>query len=75
MGMEKILLKNGRMNIQLVSNPDSPFYQSQAFDKLLAYALQYPQRCSLVEKNGKRMLLVQSVSSVQAACDVLEEVG
>ncbi len=73
LGMEKILLKNGRMNIQLVSNPDSPFYQSQAFDKLLAYALQHPQRCSLVEKNGKRMLLIQSVSSVQEACDVLEE--
>ncbi len=29
--MEKVFLKGGRMSLFFVSNPDSPYYQSQAF--------------------------------------------
>ena len=33
LGVEKIILKQGMMNMQFVSNNDSPFFQSQLFDK------------------------------------------
>ena len=37
LGCEKIILKQGRMQMQFVSNPNSVYYQSAAFDKVLNY--------------------------------------
>jgi len=74
LGMEKIVLKNGRMNIFLVSNPDSPYYESRAFDKLLTYVQKYPRECELKEKNGKRSIMVKHVENIETACHVLEEI-
>lgn len=34
LGMEKVVLK-GQMSLFLVANPESPYYQSEAFDRLL----------------------------------------
>lgn len=75
LGMEKVILKNKRMSVQLVSNADSPYYQSQAFDKLLLFIQNHPKRCDLSEKNGKRTILIKSVETVEAACAVLEEIS
>jgi transcription-repair coupling factor (superfamily II helicase) len=74
LGMEKITLKNSRMSIFFVSNNDSPYYRSQAFDKMLSYVQKYPRQCELKEKSGKRSLIVKNIESVEAACIVLEEI-
>ena len=37
LGMEKVILKKGQMSIFLVTNPESPYYESEAFDKLLGF--------------------------------------
>jgi transcription-repair coupling factor (superfamily II helicase) len=74
LGMEKIILKNGRISIQLLSNTDSPYYQSQAFDKLLIFIQNNAKRCQLTEKNGKRTIQIKDVESVESACVVLEEI-
>jgi transcription-repair coupling factor (superfamily II helicase) len=74
LGMEKIVLKNSRMSIYFVSNADSPYYQSQAFDKLLSYVQKYPRRCELKEKSGKRSLVIANIESVEAAYHVLKEI-
>nr|WP_255489387.1 transcription-repair coupling factor [Dysgonomonas sp. 216] len=74
LGMEKIVLKNGRMNIFLISNAESPYYQSQAFDKLLSFVQTYPRRCELKEKNGKRSIMIKQVEDVKTAYQVLEEI-
>lgn len=37
MGCEKIILKQGNMQMQFVSNPQSPYYQSLAFGKVIDY--------------------------------------
>ncbi|NDV68153.1 transcription-repair coupling factor [Dysgonomonas sp. 25] len=75
LGIEKVTLKNKRMNLFLVSNPESPYYQSKAFDKLLNYIQQYPRNCELKEKNGKRSVTILHVETVEAACAVLEEIA
>ena len=41
LGAEKIFLKGGRMTLFFVSNPDSPFYQSQAFGKVIDIIKEY----------------------------------
>ena len=73
MGAEKVVLKAGRMTLFLVSNPNSPYYQSQAFGRIIAYMMKYTRRCDLREQQGKRSLLVKEVTTVAEAVSVLQE--
>jgi transcription-repair coupling factor (superfamily II helicase) len=75
LGIEKVVLKKEHMNLFLLSNPDSPYYQSESFDKLLAFVQKYPRRCNLREQNGKRSILVKDVRTVEAAYALLEEIN
>jgi transcription-repair coupling factor (superfamily II helicase) len=71
LGCEKIILKQGRMALFLVSNPNSPYYQSLAFDKLLNFITRNPRRCNLREQKGKRSIVVTDVKTVEEAIGVL----
>ena len=73
LGIEKVVLKKGQMNLYLVSAPDSPYYQSDAFDHLLTYLQKHPRDCNLKESNGKRIVIIKQVPSVEKACAVFEE--
>ena len=73
LGAEKVFLKGGRMTLFFVSNPDSPYYQSQAFGKVIAYMMKYTRRCDLREQNGKRSMLVKDVPTVEEAVATLQE--
>ena len=73
LGVEKVFLKGGRMTLIFVSNPDSPYYQSQAFGRVIAYMMQFTRRCDLREQNNRRSMVVKEVASVEQAVDVLQE--
>ena len=74
LGAEKVFLKGGRMSLFFVSNPDSPYYQSQAFGKVIAYMMKYTRRCDLREQNGRRSMLIKDVTNVETAVSVLQEI-
>lgn len=74
LGCEKIILKQGRMSLNFVSNPESPFYQSEAFDHVLSFVAQNPRRCNFREQNGRRSLLIGDVPSVETAVSLLASV-
>ena len=74
LGIEKVVLKRERMNLFLISNPYSPYYQSVAFDKLLNYIQKYPRSCELKERNGKRSVSIQHIPNVETACMALMEI-
>lgn len=73
LGMEKVILKKGQMSLFLVNNPDSPYYQSEAFGKLLGFIQKHPRECNLREQNGKRSIVIKNVPTVEAACGYLQE--
>ena len=73
LGCERLMLKMGRMTMFFVSNPNSPYYQSQAFDSILNYIATDPRRCNIRENNGKRSLVVNDVKSVEEAIVVLKK--
>ena len=73
LGVEKVFLKGGRMTLILVSNPLSPYYQSQAFGKVIAYMMKYPRRCDLREQNARRSMVVKDVTTVEEAVSTLQE--
>jgi len=74
LGAEKIFLKAGRMTLFFVSNPDSPYYQSAAFGKVIGYMGRNPRYCNLREQNGKRSMVVKNVERVETAVSILQEI-
>ena len=75
LGCEKILLKGGAMQLQFVSNVDSPFYRSRMFSRVIAYATSHIQDCALKEKNNKRILRISHVKSVEQARSLLDMIS
>ena len=75
LGCEKLILKQGRMQAQFVSNPDSPYYQSAAFDRVLSFLMRNPRRCNLKEIKGKRSMVIADVTTVGDAVKLLREIG
>ncbi len=72
-GAERIVLKQGRMRLFFVSNPQSAFYQSGAFGQVIAFASVHAHRCRLEEREGKRSLLVGGVPTVEQAVALLRQ--
>lgn len=70
-GVERFVLKQGKMNMYLVSNTESPYYQSEAFGKILQFISFNPRRCQIKEIKGKRYVSVTEVATVQKALDVM----
>ena len=74
LGIEKIMLKQQKMFLYFVSNADSPYYQSDAFGKVLNYVSRNPRQCNFRETNGKRSIVIAPVSSVGAALTICQTI-
>ena len=74
LGCEKIMLKQGRMTLFFVSNPNSPYYQSDIFGRIIDYATANVRRCNLREVNSKRSMVITDVPTVDEAVKVLSQI-
>jgi transcription-repair coupling factor (superfamily II helicase) len=74
LGCEKIILKQQRMTLYFVSQNDSPYYQSEAFDRILSYVAQNPRRCQFREQNGKRSMVITNVPTIEEAVQLLSSI-
>ena len=72
LGCEKIMLKQGRMTLFFVSEPEHPFYRSAAFDSILQYVATNPRRCQFRDSSGKRSLLLSDIPTVASALSLLK---
>ena len=70
-GIEKLILKQDRMVCHLVSNQQSPFYQSGNFTKLINYIQTYPRRATLKESPERLSLSIANVKTIAAALEQL----
>ena len=71
---ELLQVKQGRMFLYFVSNARSPFYQSEAFGRIIEYATSNVRRCNLREQQGKRSMVVTEVPTVGEAVNVLKAI-
>ena len=74
LGIEKLMLKQQKMYFYFVSNPDSPYYQSEAFGRILQYVSTHTRQCNFREAGGKRSVVISSVASVEAALSVCRDI-
>jgi transcription-repair coupling factor (superfamily II helicase) len=75
-GLEKLILKKGKMIGYFLSNQESEFYNSSRFRSVLQYVHSHPRQCQMKEKqtrNGLRLLLTfENVKTVNKAIDLLQ---
>ncbi|HEX8563857.1 MAG TPA: transcription-repair coupling factor [Flavobacterium sp.] len=75
-GIEKLVMKQGKMIAYFVSDQQSAFYQSAQFTRVLQFVQQHPQLCKMKEKqtpSGLRLLLTfENVKSVKKALELME---
>lgn len=75
MGLEKLVLKQGKMVGYFVGDQQSDYYQSGTFHKVLKFVQQHPTLGKMKEKqtkNGLRLLLTfENVKTLKRALDLL----
>ena len=75
LGMEKIILKNGRMICQFIANQRSPFYQSPVFGKVLQYVQIHTKNCRMKESENKLTLTFPKVEIIRQAKLILQDIN
>ena len=74
LGIEKIVLKAGRMVLYFVGTTDSPYYQSASFGRVLAFSTVCPNDCQFRQTGARQNLLIHNVGSVAQALDLLKRI-
>ncbi len=72
LGIDRIMMKNGKFILYFICSQDSPFFQSEAFSRVLDYVQKNQRTCEMREKNGK---LTLSFGRIQTVKDALNKLG
>ena len=72
LGIEKVSLKQGRMYLYFVDESNKAYYQSPMFGRILAYFQQNYRRCELRQRNDRRSMFVNQITSVEEAVAILD---
>ncbi len=74
LGMEKIMLKSGKMLCYFVYNDKSPYYKSALFGNILV-RIQHKRNCQLKQINGKAGLVVDKITNTNDALTFLQSLS
>ena len=66
-GFERLFLKNGGLSCHFVADPQSSYYQSEAFTHVLQFVQTHPRACAMRQKGEKLTLTFENVKSVKEA--------
>lgn len=64
MGVERLLVKNGKMIMYFISEQTSPFYQSAVFTNLLHFVQKQVLPCRMTERNDKLTLVFTDITNI-----------
>ena len=74
LGIEKIMLKQQKMYFYFVSRDDSPYFQSEAFGRILHYVSNNPRQCNFREGAGKHSVVISGVPTVASALSICQQI-
>lgn len=72
LGIEKITIMQGKLKATFVSNPQSAFYGSDIFGRIIAHVAASGGRLRLRELSNKRILAAEGVENVSQAMELME---
>jgi transcription-repair coupling factor (superfamily II helicase) len=65
LGFERMILKDDTLKCFFVSNPDSPYFESEVFNKLLLYVQTRTNKARLKQTGRNFMLIVDDIRSME----------
>lgn len=74
LGVERLILKGGRMYLYFVGDENTAYYASSAFGRMLAWLQADPKRTHPRELNGRRSFLIDSVPTVSEALSIMQTI-
>jgi len=75
LGMERIVLKSNKFVGFFIQDPQSPFYESDVFGKILQNVQQSKNKCRLAQKGDKLRLVIDSVFNIKEAYNVVQKLS
>jgi len=75
LGFERLIMKKSKLICYFVANPESEYYKSELFTKILGFAQLNPRDCKLKEKTNKAgvpilTLVFENVDSIDGALNI-----
>ena len=75
LGMEKIMLKGGKMIAAFIADEDSPFFQGPTFARILNYLKHHARDTKMYQRNNALRMSIENITSPLAALRVLEDIA
>ncbi|RTL57114.1 MAG: transcription-repair coupling factor [Sphingobacteriales bacterium] len=75
LGFERLILKEEKLRCYFVSNPDSPYFESAAFNKILSFIQTQTNKAKLKQVNKLFMLIVEDVKSMEVLYNFLKRMS
>ena len=72
LGMERLVVKSGKLVASFISNPQSPFYETEAFTLLLHRINAMGNGYRLVQKDDKLRLVIEPILHIKDAYEKLQ---
>jgi transcription-repair coupling factor (superfamily II helicase) len=73
-GIERLVIKSGTMVCYFIANPQSVFYDSPEFQRVLSYIQTNPTECKLSEKNDRLRMIYTNIHTIDHAVKRLMEI-
>ncbi len=73
LGFERMVLKNWTLRCVFVNNPDSPYFESDTFNKLLNYVQTRTNKARLKQTGRNFMLIVEDIRTMGQLLDFLAD--
>ena len=74
LGIEKIYLKGGKMNLFLVDTRNERYYTSELFGSIMGYIPTSQYKCKVREGDGRCIITIENVKNVETALAFIEEI-
>jgi transcription-repair coupling factor (superfamily II helicase) len=75
LGFEKLILKNEQMRLYFISNPDSPYFESDTFNHILNYIQTRTNNARLKQVGKNFMLVVDKMKNMNHVLDFLSKIA
>jgi transcription-repair coupling factor (superfamily II helicase) len=74
LGFEKLSLKGEKLRAYFVSTKEK-YFSSEIFGAILSFVQKHPKQCKMRDSAGKAMLVIDSIATVDAAIDFLNQMA
>ncbi len=75
LGMEKLVLKSGKLIAAFVADEESAYFQSATFAHVLNYLKNHAKDASMYQRNGGLRMRIENVKTIRQALAIFEDIA